>query len=182
MEEVSAYAYTVYMYSVHAAFIGWLGPALLENLSANGRDFPLEKIWLYLQLSKIAVSLHTCKATFLASSGTWKPSCSRYFVSIMINPNSGAKSAMYCKLGCEAEIKHKNSFTGVKWSTKTDASWTVNVSQIPKSLHFIKQNLTTLGSSQLHVKESKKKFLTKWKLQVGNRMTACLTLRLHSCS
>ena len=47
----------------------------------------------------------TCKATFLASSGTWKPSCSRYLVSMIIMPNSGAKSATYCTLGCEAEKK-----------------------------------------------------------------------------
>lgn len=51
---------------------------------------------------------NTCKATFLASSGTWNPSCSKYFVSIMIKPNSGAKSATYCRLGWEAEINTNN--------------------------------------------------------------------------
>jgi len=35
--------------------------------------------------------LVTCSAMFLASSGTLKPSCSRYFVSVMIHANVGSK-------------------------------------------------------------------------------------------
>ena len=134
------HAYTVsYSKHVHAVVMGWLGPqfcALLEELYVFSREFPLEEVQLNLQLTKFVVSWHTCKATFLASSGTWKPSCSRYFVSIMINPNSGAKSAKYCKLGCEAETKSKRVLGCLLWFTENDASLTCQLTALSKSLHY----------------------------------------------
>jgi len=127
-----------YSKHVHEVVMGWLGPwlfALLEELYVFSREFPLEAVPLNLQLTEFVISWHTCKATFLASSGTWKPSCSRYFVSIMINPNSGAKSAKYCKLGCEAETKSK-VLGCLLWFTENDASLTCQLTALSKSLHY----------------------------------------------
>ena len=55
-------------------------------------------------ISTNRVQKHTCKATFLASSGTEKPSCSRYLVSVMISASSGEKSTTYCRAMWEPEM------------------------------------------------------------------------------
>lgn len=140
--KVLAHVYSVYLTAnMYMKLLrkGWLGPqlcALLEELYVFSREFPLEEVPLNLQLTEFVISWHTCKETFLASSGTWKPSCSRYFVSMMINPNSGAKSAKYCKLGCEAEAKSKRVLGCLLWFTENDASLPCQLTALSKSLHY----------------------------------------------
>ena len=60
----------------------------------NARDKNLIFLNFYNFIIIIIHVILTCKATFLAISGTWKPSCSRYFVSDMTSARTGSKFTM----------------------------------------------------------------------------------------
>lgn len=66
----------------------------LQNNRTLELGFVFQTILFFLWSEQGQLSV-TCRATFLANSGTENPSCSMYLVSDMISVNCGSKSTKY---------------------------------------------------------------------------------------